>query len=163
MLSQADTCLERREFTVAKAKYKAILAEDTCSFDALRGMLLSAIGVSSEKELSDTGSLRRTNLDSVRRELDNVRVFSGKLNAKYFNTISQMVDCVEELVQIEKIRDEMESETSKKLSSDISENLKNSSGKFFTPSMIRIMVYFGIYVICHIAFIIIFHGDPLAI
>jgi DNA-directed RNA polymerase subunit RPC12/RpoP len=163
MLSQADTCLERREFTVAKAKYKAILAENTCSFDALRGMLLSTIGVSSEKELSDTGSLRRTNLDSVRSELDNVRVFSGKLNAKYFNTISQMVDCVEELVQIEKIRDEMESETSKKLSSDISENLKNSSGKFFTPSMIRIMVYFGIYVICHIAFIIIFHGDPVAI
>ena len=163
MLSQADTCLERREFNVAKKKYKAILAEDPRSFNALRGILLSTIMVSSEKELSDTGSLRRADLDRVRSELDNVKGFSGRLNIKYFNTISQMTDCVEELEQIEKIRDEMESETSKKLSSDISKSLKYSSGKFFTPSMIRIMVYLGIYVICHIAFINIFEGDPRAI
>ena len=163
LLSQADTCLERREFTAAREKYKAILAEDPRSFNALRGILLSTIMVSSENELSDTGSLRRANLDRVRNELDNVKGFSGKLNTKYFNAISRMADCVEELEQTEKIRDEMESETSKNLSSDISKNLKSGSGKIFTPSLIRIMVYFGIYVICHIAFIIIFQGDPLAI
>ena len=160
MLSQADACLERREFNAAKAKYKAILAEDPRSFDALRGMLLSTIRVSSEKELSDSGSLRKADLNRIRSELDNAKGFSGKLNAEYFNAISQMTDCVEALEQIEKIRDEMESETSKKLSSDLSENLKSPSGKFFSPMMIRVCVFLGILVVLHIVLIILLHGDP---
>ena len=159
VFSQADACLERREFNSAKEKYKAILAEDPRSFNALRGILLSTIMVSSEKELSDSGSLRKANLDRVRSELDNVRDFSGRLNSEYFNTISHMADCIEELEQYEKIRDEMESETSKKLSSDISDNLKSSSGKFFSPGMIRVCVFLGILVILHIVLIVLLHGD----
>lgn len=160
ILSQADACLERREYSVSKEKYRAVLAEDPRSFDALRGMLLSTIGVSSEKELSDSGSLRWANLDRVRSELDDVRGFSGKVNAEYFNTVSQMTDHVEQLMQIEKIRDEMESETSKKLSSDISDNLKTTSGKFFSPMMIRVSVFLGILIAAHIAFVILLEGDP---
>ena len=163
ILSQADACLERREFSASKEKYRALLAEDPRSFDALRGMLLSTIGVSSEKDLSDSGNLRRANLDRVRSELDDVRDFSGRMNAEYFNTVSQMVDHVEQLMQIEKIRDEMESETSKKLSSDISDNLKDPNGKFFSPMMIRVFVYLGILVAAHIALVIIFDGDPQVI
>ena len=162
ILSQADACLERREFSASKEKYRAILAEDPRSFDALRGMLLSTIGVSSEKELSDSGSLRMANLDRIRSELDDVRGFSGKKNAEYFNTVSQMADNVEQLMQIEKIRDEMESETSKKLSSDISKNLKDPNGKFFSPMMIRVCVYLGILIATYIAFVITFQGDPTA-
>ncbi|MCR5327734.1 MAG: hypothetical protein K6E12_02610 [Saccharofermentans sp.] len=162
ILSQADACLKRREFIASKEKYRAILAEDPRSFDALRGMLLSTIGISSEKELSDSETLRRANLDRVRSELDDVRGFSSKMNAEYFNTVSQMADHVEQLMHIEKLRDEIESETSKKLSKDISENLKDPRGRFFSPMMIRVCVYLGILIATYIALVIILHGDPSA-
>lgn len=163
LLSQAEACLERREFIAAKEKYKDILAEDPRSFNALRGMLLGTIMVSSEKELSDINCLKRANLERIRNELDNARGFSGKRNAEYFDTISQMLDHVEELKQIEKIRDEMESETSKKLYDDVSTAVNNSSGKVFSPYLIRVFVMLGILIALYIVFIIIFHGDPQAI
>ena len=163
LLSQADACLERREFSAAKEKYRAILSEDSRNFNALRGILLSTIMISSEKELSDISCLKRSNLDRIRNELDNVRNFSGKKNAEYFNTISQMTDKVEELKQMEKIRDEMESETSKKLYDDVTKARDNSSGKVFSPYLIRVMVMLGLLVALYIVFIIIFHGDPRAI
>ena len=92
VLSQADACLDRKEFNSAKEKYRAILAEDPRSFNALRGILLSTIMISSEKELEDSRKLRTANLDRIRSELDNVKNFSGKLNRQYFNTISNMTD-----------------------------------------------------------------------
>ena len=163
LLSQADACLERREFSAAKEKYRAILSEESRNFNALRGILLSTIMISSEKELSDISCLKRSNLDRIRNELDNVRNFSGKKNAEYFNTISQMTDKVEELKQMEKIRDEMESETSKKLYDDVTKARDNSSGKVFSPYLIRVFVMLGLLVALYIVFIIIFHGDPRAI
>ena len=153
VLGQADACLDRKEFNSAKEKYRAILAEDPRSFNALRGILLSTIMISSEKELEDSRKLRTANLDRIRSELDNVKNFSGKLNRQYFNTISNMTDYTEELLKIEKVRDEMESETSKKLSSDIDKSLKNSSGKFFDARMIRITVFLALLIILHIVFI----------
>ena len=99
LLSQADACLERHEFSAAKEKYKAILAEDARNFNALRGMLLCTIMVSSEKELSDISKLKRANLNRIRNELDTARDFSGKKNWEYFNVISNMAGHVEELKQ----------------------------------------------------------------
>ena len=84
LLSQADACFERHEFSAAKEKYKAILAEDARNFNALRGMLLCTIMVSSEKELSDISKLKRANLNRIRNELDTARDFSGKKNWEYF-------------------------------------------------------------------------------
>ena len=163
MFSQADACLERHEFNTAKEKYRAILAEDSRSFNALRGMLLSTMMVSSEKELSDISFLKKANLDRIKNELDNARNFSGKRNAEYFNAISQMTENVEELNQIEKIHGEMESETSKKLFDDVSKAMDSSSSKFINPYMIRIFIYLGLLVILYFAFVVILHFDPWAI
>ena len=163
LLSQVDACLERREFSAAKEKYKAILAEDARNFNALRGMLLCTIMVSSEKELSDISKLKRANLNRIRIELDTARDFSGKKNWEYFNVISNMTGHVEELKQMEKIRDEMESETSKNLMDNASKALDSSSGKVFSPYLIRVLVFLGILVALYIAFIILMHGDPQAI
>ena len=162
LLSQADACLERHEFSAAKEKYKAILAEDARNFNALRGMLLCTIMVSSEKELSDISKLKRANLNRIRNELDTARDFSGKKNWEYFNVISNMTGHVEELKQIEKIRDEMESETSKNLMDNASKALDSSSGKVFSPYLIRVLVFLGILVALYIAFIILMHGDTQA-
>ena len=159
LLSQADTCLERREYSAAKEKYKDLLADDPINFNALRGMLLSTIMVSSEEELSDMSKLKRANLDRIRKELDNAMDFSGKHNAEYFNAVSQMTEDVEDLMQIEKIHDEMESETSKKLFDDVSKRLDSSSGKVISPYMIRIIIYFGLLIAAHIALNIILGFD----
>ena len=163
LLSQADACLERREFNAAKEKYRAILAEDSRSFTALRGMLLSTLMVSSEKELSDINTLKRANLDRIRNELDNARDFSDKRNSEYFDAISKMTRHVEDLKQFEKIRDEMESETSEKLFDNVSKAMKSTSGKFFDPHMIRIFVLFGLLIASYTAFVVLFHFDPRAI
>lgn len=163
MFNQADACLERREFSTAKEKYKTILTEDPRSFKALRGMLLGTIMVSSEKELSDISKLKRANLDRIRNELDEARNFSGKRNSDYFNVISNMTGLVEELKQIEKICDEMESETSKNLTDNASKALDSSSGKVFSPYLIRVFVFLGLLVTLAAAFFILAHNDPAAI
>lgn len=161
--SQADACLERREFSAAKEKYKAILSEDSRNFNALRGMLLSTIMVSSEKELSDISKLKKANLNRIRNELDTARDFSGKKNWEYFNVISNMTEHVEELKQIEKIHDEMESERSKKLMDNASKTLDSSSGSVFSPYLIRVLVMLGVLVTLTIPFFIFAHDDPDAI
>ena len=163
LLSQADACLRRREFNSAKEKYRAILAEDSRNFIALRGMLLSTLMVSSEKELSDISILKRANLDRIRNELDNARDFSSKTNSAYFDAISKMTEHVEELMQLEKIRDEMESETSEKLFDNVSKTLDYTSDKVFTPSMIVRLVLLGLLVALGIVFIVLAHGDPESI
>lgn len=133
LLGQADACLEKREFNAAKEKYKAILAEEPRSFEALRGMLLSTLMILSEKELEDIGKLKRSNLDRIRNELDNARAFSGKRNSVYFSTVSQMTDDVEELMQAEMIRDEMKSDTHTKLFQDVSKVMNTTSRRAFSP------------------------------
>ena len=163
LLSQADACLERREFNAAKEKYKTILAEDSRSFNALRGMLLSTIMVTSEKELSDINILKKANLDRIRKELDNAMDFSGKRNTEYFDTISQMTDKVEELKQLEKIRSEMESKRSKQLLDNVSRTLDGTSGKVFTKYIIWLFVYLGVLTALVIAFCILSHGDSEAV
>jgi len=163
LLSQADACLERREFSAAKEKYKAILAEDPRSFNALRGMLLSTIMVSSEKELSDISKLKKANLNRIRNELDTARDFSGRKNWEYFNVISNMTEHVEELKPLEKIRDEMESEKNKKLMDNASKALDRSSDSVFSPYLIRVLVLLGVLVTLTIPFFILAHDDPEAI
>lgn len=159
LLSQADACLKRHEFSAAKEKCKDILAEDPRSFPALRGMLLGTLMVSSEKELSDINTLKRANLDRIRKELEDARDFSGKKNSEYFNTIAKMTEHVEELNQIEKIRNEMESETSEKLFDNVSKRLEYTSNKVFTPSFIATLVFLVLIVTFGIVFIILAHGD----
>lgn len=161
--SLADACLERREFSAAKEKYKAILAENSRSFNALRGMLLSTIMVSSEKELSDISKLKKANLNRIRNELDTARDFSGKKNWEYFNVISGMTEHVEELKQLEKIRDEMESEKNRKLMDNASKALDSSSGSVFSPYLIRVLVMLGVLVTLTIPFFIFAHDNPQAI
>ena len=163
LFSQADACLERREYNTAKEKYKAILAEEPRSFHALRGMLLSTLMVSSEEELSDISVLKRANLDRIRSELDHARDFSGNRNSEYFDAISKMTRHVEDLKQLEKIRDEMESETSEKLFDNVSKTLDYTSDKVFTPSMIVRFVLLGLLVALGIVFIVLAHGDPESI
>lgn len=163
LLSQADACLERREFGAAKEKCKAILAEDPRSFHALRGMLLSTLMVSSEKELSDISTLKRANLDRIRNEIDNARDFSGKSNTEYFDAISKMTGHVEALKQIEKIRDEMESETSEKLFDNVSKTLDYTSDKVFSPHLIGLIVFLVLLVALGIVYINFTHGAPESI
>lgn len=159
MLSQAGACLDRREFSVAKEKYRSILAEDPRSFNALRGMLFSTLMVSSEKELSDISKLKRADLDRIRNELDNARGFSGKRNSEYFNTISQMTEYIEELIQIEKIRNEMESETHTKLFQDVSKVLNTTSRKAFSPFFIIKLVLIGLLLAFGIVSLILDHSN----
>ena len=163
LLSQADACLKRHEFSAAKEKCKDILAEDPRSFPALRGLLLGTLMVSSVEELSDSSTLKRANLDRIRKELDDARDFSGKKNSEYFNTISQMTEHAEELNQIEKIRDEMESERGQARFEATRKIMDLTEDKFFTPSMIRIFIWFGVMIVLLIAFIISSHGHPSTI
>lgn len=102
LLSQAEECLKCKEFESARQKYRDILVNDPHNFYALRGLVLSAAGVSSIADLEDPANLENSDFTQVNNELTVALNHAGSEDAAYFDKFSELIESAGELKRLNK-------------------------------------------------------------
>ena len=102
LLSQAEECLKCKEFESARQKYRDILVNDPHNFYALRGLVLSAAGVSSIADLEDPANLENSDFTQVNNELTVALNHASSEDAAYFDKFLELIESAGELKRLNK-------------------------------------------------------------
>lgn len=113
IISQAQACLEQKEFSTAQTKFKAILADRPHNFTALQGLVFSTAKASSVNDLQDPGFMGKCNMTALKNEIEFAQNNAGQPNAGYFDILSDMADLVSDMKKYEKEKAEITSARNK--------------------------------------------------
>lgn len=99
ILDQAKDCLMKKSFDAAKDKYLTVLDNDSKNFDALLGLVLCELKISSAKELEDRNVLANSDLIAVKKALINAKRQLTKSEADYFDKIMDLIGLHEKITK----------------------------------------------------------------
>lgn len=97
LLEQAEECLKKSEFPLAKEKLVKILEKDQSDFRALRGMILAEARVSTLEGLEDPDFYKRCRLPSVRKAVDSAVENAPEFSSGFFAKLSDMLAMIEKI------------------------------------------------------------------
>ena len=113
---QAKDCLKKRSFDAAKDKYLTVLDNDPQNFDALLGIVLCELNISSAEELKDRKVLVNSNLILAKKALISAKRSLPKSEADYFDKITDLINLHEKITRYEKRKTELLSSNATQIS-----------------------------------------------
>lgn len=88
LIKQADECLLRGAYDAAREKYDAVLANNKCDLDAIRGQILIAGKIHSLKDLNNSGNLLRGDLEAIMNITSSCKDSLSKEDALYVKKLA---------------------------------------------------------------------------
>lgn len=116
ILVQAKDCLKKKSFDAAKDKFLTVLDNDPQNFDALLGIVLCELNVSSPEELKDRSVLVNRDLIPAKKALINAKRQLPKNEADYFDKITDLINLHEKITKYQKRKTELLSSNATQIS-----------------------------------------------
>ena len=116
ILNLAKACLKKQSYDAAKEKYNAVLENEPDNFNALLGIVLCELKVTSVEDLKDHKVLENKDLTNAQKALINAKRQLPKDEAAYFNKIRDLVNIQVKINRYENEKNELlKSEEAKRL------------------------------------------------
>lgn len=116
ILVQAKDCLKKKSFDAAKDKFLTVLDNDPQNFDALLGIVLCELNVSSPEELKDRSVLVNRNLTPAKKAIVNAKRQLPKNEADFFDKINDLINLHEKITKYQKRKTELLSSNATQIS-----------------------------------------------
>ena len=116
ILDQAKDCLKKKSFDAAKDKFAAVLDNDPVNFDALLGLVLCELKISSADDLEERSVLTNIDLIPAKKALINARRLLPKNEAGYIDKITDLINLHEKITKYEKRKKELLSSNATQIS-----------------------------------------------
>lgn len=92
LISQAEESLDQKAFHAAREKYDVILGKNPGSFDALRGLVLCELGISSFEDVKTPEKLGECNVDAAQKAIDSAMcAVCSKEGIEYFKRFTDLI------------------------------------------------------------------------
>ena len=116
ILVQAKGCLKKKSFDAAKDKFLTVLDNDPRNFDALLGIVLCELNVSSPEELKDRSVLVNRDLIPAKKAVINAKRQLPKNEADFFDKINDLINLHEKITKYQKRKTELLSSNAAQIS-----------------------------------------------
>lgn len=113
---QAKDCLKKKLFDAAKDKFLTVLDNDPKNFEALLGIVLCELNITSPEELTDRTVLVNRDLIPAKRALINAKRQLPKNKAGYFDKLMDLINLHEKITRYEKRKIELLSSNATQIS-----------------------------------------------
>lgn len=129
IFGQADACLERKEYSSAREKYKTILAGAPGDFRALKGIAFCDLKISDQKDMRNPDCLSKFDIPSGLNGMSFVQKNITDAGRDYFDKLYQLVKMQEEMRKLEEEKNECTSKEFKAKLDDARRRIEASKNR----------------------------------
>ena len=97
VMSQAEESLREKAFSSAKEKYNLILEKNPCDFEALKGLILCEIKVTSLEALESPDTFDSVDIVSLKNLITRLKKQASIKDADFFSQLTSLIDLSDRL------------------------------------------------------------------